>query len=128
MAYKVYFVDGSVYENTNFIENLDWRLVANKRIARIEYLLPNEKIVLKDLDEYIIVTEYVTDIYGNFKIASRINNIFVVGCKMETVTGYKIDIKVSQGKYEYGNVKKYVCPRGEEFYGRPIINGWKGGE
>jgi len=128
MAYKVYFSDNSVYENTNSIENLDWRFVPNKPIKKVEYSLPNETIVLEDFDEYIIITEYLIDIYGNFKVTNKIGKIFVVGSKGNLVIAYEISIEITDGKYKYGDVKKYECPRGKEFYGRPILNGWKGGE
>jgi len=128
MTYKVYFSDNSVYENNNPIENLDWRFVPKKQIKKVEYLLPNETIVLEDFSEYIIITEYSIDIYGNFKVTNKIEKVFVVGSKGNIVTAYEISIEISNGKYKYGNIKKYKCPRGKEFYGRPILNGWRGGE
>jgi len=128
MAYKVYFADNSVYENTNLIENLDWRKVPDKPIRKVEFQLPDRLIILKEFDEYIIITEYVLDIYGNFKMANKIAKVFVVGSKGNLVTAYEINIEIIDGKYKYGDIKKYDCPRGKEFYGRPILNGWKGGE
>jgi len=128
MNYKVYFVDGSIYQNDNFFEKLDWKLVPDKQIKKIEYLLSASPIILENLDKYIIFSEYTTDIYGSFKIASRLRNIYVMGYKDNLVSAYKINIKLANRKYEYGNVEKYECPKGKEFYGRPILKGWKGGE
>lgn len=128
MNYKVYFADGSIYHNDNFIERLNWKSVPDKPIEKIEYLLFANPIILEDFDKYIIFSEYTVDIYGNFKTASRLRSIYVMGYRSNLVTAYKINIKLTNKKYEYGDVEKYECPKDKEFYGRPVLKGWKGGE
>jgi len=98
-----------------------WNESPDKAILVLKLKLANgDFLLLQDYEEYNFFVEAVVSVNGE----SRIPYMYVMGCKNNMVTSYRVSLDDFESNLGQISVKNY--PKGQEYYNKPTV-GWHKG-
>jgi len=113
--YKVFFEDGSVFEDNNPL-NSKWNEIPDKLIEKIEYTIGLQTLVLSGFAEYNHIVEKATLLQQG---VTKPLAIYLMGRFMDK--SYQVMYDIKEGKVFQG-----VVEYGKEYNDKPVT-GWKRG-
>ena len=123
--YELIFDDFVRYQGGDISKPL-WRDAPDKAILHFKLKLPNgDFLLLEGYEEYNFFVEVMADVSGK-NISQRLTYMYVLGCKNEIVTSYRIALG-DYGQYKAGDMTVRNFPKGKEYNDRPTL-GWHKGK